>query len=871
MTTTTIFGPWTLSGNNTLDGFTIRQCCAPADLASFSGTPTRFRVTFDWGDTCPTTSQGLIAAFGGRSNPGGGNQQDFDGTPAQILFSGTGLAPSSANAQVVSDWVALPQAYDSTKQFMTSFALEAGSALTAALNTPIAHTGTDVYYVSGNSASVISGAAFALYTDQVIASISKIELDDTPFTSVVPVAYGSGTVGTSSTISASPITTLQSNVVVVVDIFSVVLNAGGAIAQVTGTPSGTGITGWTKKQSISNHGGAANSWNNFERWYGFAASPLSAITISATLDRTCDAINIAAIAIANANFSTPFDVNANASKQAQATGFSQPTLSGFSTTNTHCLVLSAVGIPHNDVQTGADIAGVSVGIGYSFFNTKGATNVCYQFSANYATPTTAALTSATCDFTAGGNPNTWCMLVDAIQEVSSIVQATTPSPAVWFDPELFGSAAFDPEINLVGWYDKEFIDPTAGPQVLSPALVTNTQTFPTPTVAPGAVTLTPSLFTNTSTFSVPTVVSRYTLTPALFSNTPQTFFAPTVAPGAINLTPALVTNTSTFSVPTVGRGAVNLTPALFTNTSTFSTPTVSATYSLTPNLFTNTQTFFAPTVAPGAVNLTPALFTNTSTFSTPTVSLGATNLSASLFTNTQNFFAPTVSATYGLAPGLFTNTQTFFPATVAPGAVNLAPALFTNSQSFSTPIVSLGAINVAPALFTNSQTFFAPAVAAGAVNLTPALFTNTSTFSTPTVTTAYSLAPALFTNAQSFFAPTVTSVKTLTPALFTNAQSFFTPTLLSSYGLTPALFTNVQTFPAATVGSSYGLASALVTNTQSFFAETVAAGAVNLSPALFTDPDVFFGGTVALEGAVTVSAIALNNPLIASMGALTVR
>lgn len=64
---------------------------------------------------------------------------------------------------------------------------------------------------------------------------------------------------------------------------------------------------------------------------------------------------------------------------------------------------------------------------------------------------------------------------------------------------------------------------------LFPSLFTDTDTFYSPTVTPGAVTLTPALFSDTDTFYAPVVSGPQTLLPSLFTDT-DTFHSPTVIP-----------------------------------------------------------------------------------------------------------------------------------------------------------------------------------------------------------------------------------------------------------------------------------------------------------------------------------------------------
>lgn len=86
---------------------------------------------------------------------------------------------------------------------------------------------------------------------------------------------------------------------------------------------------------------------------------------------------------------------------------------------------------------------------------------------------------------------------------------------------------------------------------LYPSLVTNNQTFFSPTITTGAVTLSPSLYTNTQTFYSATITVSYTLQPSLFNNI-QTFYSPTVSQAGVqSLFPSLFTNNNVFYGPTV--------------------------------------------------------------------------------------------------------------------------------------------------------------------------------------------------------------------------------------------------------------------------------------------------------------------------------
>jgi len=168
----------------------------------------------------------------------------------------------------------------------------------------------------------------------------------------------------------------------------------------------------------------------------------------------------------------------------------------------------------------------------------------------------------------------------------------------------------------------------AGPatQTLLPGLVTNGQTFFSPTVS-ATRTLAPALYSNAQTFYSPTAAATYALTPGLYTNI-QTFYASTVTQSAAGqgLLPGLYTNTQTFYSATAASSAT-LAPALYTNPQTFYASSVTTVTNLVASLFTNTQTFYSPTVVVngGPQTLAPELLVNQNTFLSPVVQIAGSD------------------------------------------------------------------------------------------------------------------------------------------------------------------------------------------------------------------------------------------------------
>ena len=89
----------------------------------------------------------------------------------------------------------------------------------------------------------------------------------------------------------------------------------------------------------------------------------------------------------------------------------------------------------------------------------------------------------------------------------------------------------------------------------------------------------------------------------------------------------------------------------------------------------------------------------------------------------------------------------------------------------------------------------------------------------------------------------------LTPSLFTSATVvFFAATVAAgAVTLTPGLFSNANAFYAPTVApGAVDLTPALVTNSNTFYVPTVSAGAVDLTPGLFSSAtNTFYAATVS--------------------------
>lgn len=145
-----------------------------------------------------------------------------------------------------------------------------------------------------------------------IQAWAALALDGTPAT-----AYA----GTGSTIALT-ITTTQSNDVL---IFAILPNDGNPASGI----SGGGLT-WTKRTSTV----VCCFPNNIDEWWAIAPSPLTGVTITATLSSSTF-YSGALFAISGANTSTPYDVNGS----LPVTGIGNTPLT-LSTTNADTFIIN---------------------------------------------------------------------------------------------------------------------------------------------------------------------------------------------------------------------------------------------------------------------------------------------------------------------------------------------------------------------------------------------------------------------------------------------------------------------------------------------------------------------------------------------------
>ena len=116
----------------------------------------------------------------------------------------------------------------------------------------------------------------------------------------------------------------------------------------------------------------------------------------------------------------------------------------------------------------------------------------------------------------------------------------------------------------IGWVDDFDVGALGGGgTTLYPSLLSDGETFYTPTVTAGAVTLAPSLYADGETFYSPTVALSgvlQTLTPSLYTDD-DSFFSATVTVGAVALAPTPLNSANAFFDATVANRGWLVTPS----------------------------------------------------------------------------------------------------------------------------------------------------------------------------------------------------------------------------------------------------------------------------------------------------------------------
>jgi hypothetical protein len=164
-----------------------------------------------------------------------------------------------------------------------------------------------------------------------IAEAAETLCTDKPFTPLLEGVNAAGQTTSQSTIAANLTTTHSAQLVMAI----VARNSNVAVNSI----AGTGTTGWTKYSSTFSQG----SDDYVDIWYGVAASPLSAISITATFASAVANSALIVAGVVNGNTSAPFDANGSIPSTNGGSGFATVIGTGITTTETKGLGLLVTG------------------------------------------------------------------------------------------------------------------------------------------------------------------------------------------------------------------------------------------------------------------------------------------------------------------------------------------------------------------------------------------------------------------------------------------------------------------------------------------------------------------------------------------------
>lgn len=205
--------------------------------------------------------------------------------------------------------------------------------------------------------------------------------------------------------------------------------------------------------------------------------------------------------------------------------------------------------------------------------------------------------------------------------------------------------------------------------------------------------------------------SSQDLTVPLISNA-QSFFSPTVSPGQVSLTLPLISSSGNVLVPVVSAGASSVAPELLSNPNGFFAPTVSVgSVTIAAPLIESTAQFFSPVVSAGQIVLAVPLISNASQFFAHTISAGPTTISAPLIESAAQAFTPAIGiGGVVVAPELFANASQFFGPSVIAGDVQLSASLINGGGLVYEPVVSSGQVVITAPLIESASALFSPIV-----------------------------------------------------------------------------------------------------------------------------------------------------------------
>lgn len=226
--------------------------------------------------------------------------------------------------------------------------------------------------------------------------------------------------GNLTTGSVAGLSTTNANDIIVFAVMSSSQGHGAGPTLISGTPSSTNTTGWTKRIAATS---TAHNGSVLEVWYAKAAAPLTNETISWTWAQQLDDAAAIAIGFSGVDQTTPFDVNGSlpATNKNDSTT-TAPSVPGVSTTAQNTMLLAFAGVAQNGVFTSP----ASIPSGFTTMGTAPTTNNGNLGANMIGAYQTESSPQAGLTITFATSSNTWIAVVDALRSaVQAVVTKST--------------------------------------------------------------------------------------------------------------------------------------------------------------------------------------------------------------------------------------------------------------------------------------------------------------------------------------------------------------------------------------------------------------------------------------------------------------
>lgn len=171
------------NGNSNVN---FRQVINSALLSTASGNQVRVTVRFGTaeGSETPAVDNMWISQAAAS-----GNAYNFDGNQVQVTFSGGSSINGSVAGVLVSDWVTLGAAYDSTKNYVLAFHCHSGAAFNSSNATL---TNANLFFDPGASNSATTSVTLTQFVGSDLFFIEKIEIQASGGGTAVTTDFGCG-------------------------------------------------------------------------------------------------------------------------------------------------------------------------------------------------------------------------------------------------------------------------------------------------------------------------------------------------------------------------------------------------------------------------------------------------------------------------------------------------------------------------------------------------------------------------------------------------------------------------------------------------------------------------------------------------------